>query len=178
MSRFPEWLTTVTVVACTAVATGAGGGSLAEEALALCHAATRRDVVREDVLARGLALAEAAVARDEADARAHLAVFCNLGRITRSRGVGLGTLADVRRLVRIIEVAARLSPDDPDVLAARGALLVELPRMLGGDPSTGEKLLRRALALAPANCEAAAHLARALAARGVAGEAAALHRGC
>ena len=42
-----------------------------------------------------------------------------------------------------------LAPDYPAALAAKGEMLVELPRLLGGDPQEGERLLRRAVALDP-----------------------------
>ena len=42
-----------------------------------------------------------------------------------------------------------LAPDYPAALAAKGEMLVELPRLLGGDPREGERLLRRAVALDP-----------------------------
>lgn len=129
-------------------------------------------------LREGLALAERALVTDPADARAYLAVFCNLGRLTQDEGLGLSAVGAVRRLARMIDDAARLAPDDPDVLAARGAFLLELPRVFGGDPTTGESLLRRALVLAPSHCEAASRLARALEASGRVAEAAALPHHC
>ena len=44
-----------------------------------------------------------------------------------------------------------LAPDDPDLLVAKGALLLELPWFLGGDAKQGEGLLRAALAKDPSN---------------------------
>ncbi|HEV7734716.1 MAG TPA: hypothetical protein VGR62_21265 [Candidatus Binatia bacterium] len=172
-------LTGLAVATLLAQAVGAGAEPLAEEALSACKAAVAAPgVVHEELLERGLHLAEAALARDEADARAHLAEFCNLGRLTEARGLGFAAMSAVRRLRRTIDDATRLAPDDPEILAARGAFLVELPRLLGGDPVTGEALLRRAVALAPSNCDVASRLAQVLVQRGVADEAAALRDHC
>jgi len=104
------------------------------------------------VLARGLARAEEAVSTEPQDAVAHFAVFCNLGKILEMKrhGAGLfGTLGDLRRVQREIDIALALAPDYPAALAAKGEMLVELPRLLGGDPREGERLLRRAVALDP-----------------------------
>ncbi len=177
MSR--RLLPRLAAVTLLAYAASAGAAPLAEEALTACKAAVAAPgVVHEDLLQRGLHLAEAALARDEADARAHLAEFCNLGRLTEARGLGFSAMSAVRRLRRTIEDATRLAPDDPEILAARGAFLVELPRLFGGDVATGEALLRRAVALAPSNCDAATRLARLLAQRGAVDEAAAVRGGC
>ncbi len=157
----------------------ASGTTLADESLQACRqAASVTGEERQARLRRGLSLAEAALASDPQNARAHLAAFCNQGRLAQEAGIGLSALSAVKELARIIEDAERLAPDDADILTARGAFLLELPRLLGGDPATGESLLRRSLALAPSNCEAAGYLARALEAQGRRDEAATLLGGC
>ena len=107
----------------------------ANDAIALCAAADAAPPeARVALLARGLALAESAVALDERSARAHYAVVCNLGKATGLGGVGLGTWQAVRRLGHEIDLTIALAPNDPEALAAKGAFLVKLPRWLGGDP--------------------------------------------
>jgi hypothetical protein len=131
------------------------------EALALCEAAD--DLPPQErrlLLARGLEIAEAAVAADGSDAKAHFAVFCTLGKQVREAGVSLGALADLRRLRREIDVALDLDPGDSAALAAKGAMLLELPRWLGGDPRDGEALLHAALRLDPRNRAARDYLER------------------
>lgn len=140
------------------------------EALALCDAAAREPAAaaRSALLERGLALGEAAVAADDGDAAAHFAIFCNLGRRLQLRPLGWGSLAAVRRVRRAIDRALVLAPDSPQVLTAKGVMLLELPRLFGGDAAEGARLLRRVLDLSPGFTAAA----RALAER--AGDAAAL----
>jgi hypothetical protein len=127
------------------------GSTHAHEALALCDASTWETdrEVRLTLLDRGLAAAESAVEEDDADAAAHFAVFCNLGRRLQLRSVGLLTLFDIRRLRREIDRTLELAPRSPGVLTAKGAMLLQLPRLLGGDASEGERLIRRALELEP-----------------------------
>lgn len=127
------------------------GSSRAHEALALCDAATRETdrQVSLTLLDRGLATAESAIGEDDADAAAHFAVFCNLGRQLQLRSIGLLTFFDVRRLRREIDRTLELAPHSPGVLTAKGVLLLRLPRLLGGDTSEGERLIRRALEVAP-----------------------------
>jgi hypothetical protein len=127
------------------------GSPRAHEALALCDASTRETdrQVRLTLLGRGLAAAESAVGDDDADAAAHFAVFCNLGRQLQLRSIGLLTFFDVRRVRREIDRALELAPRSPGVLTAKGLMLIQLPRLLGGDTSEGERLIRRALELAP-----------------------------
>ena len=98
---------------------------------------------------RGLATAESAIGEDDADAAAHFAVFCNLGRQLQLRSIGFLTFFDVRRLRREIDRTLELAPHSPGVLTAKGVLLLRLPRLLGGDTSEGERLIRRALEVAP-----------------------------
>ena len=51
-----------------------------------------------------------------------------------------------------------LAPNHAEALAAKGALLIKLPRWLGGDRREAEVWLRRALAVDPANATARAYL--------------------
>src|SRR5262245_36752239 len=123
---------------------------LAGDALALCTRADRLDAAeRPAALERALALAERARARDEHLARAHFAVFCSLGRLVELRGIGLRTLGSVATVRESIERAAALAPNDVDILVGRGALLLRLPRLLGGDSTEAERCLRRAIELDP-----------------------------
>ena len=162
-------------VALLALASGARaadppGTPLANQALAICNAEAPTPAERRANLARGLALAEEAVAADERDAKAHFAVFCNLGNDLKLRGA-LQSLFAVRRLRREIDRTLELAPDYADALVGKGDLLIELPRLLGGDAAEGERLLRAALRVDPDYIDAHLGLARALAARGARDEA-------
>src|SRR4030095_2702907 len=144
------------LVLCAVVARGGQPepvGPATTEAVALCNEADRvSGAGRSPVLARGLARAEEAVRADPQDAVAHFAVFCNLGKRLEMmrRGGGLfGTLGDLGRVRKEIDIALALAPDYAAALAAKGEMLVEMPRLLGGDPREGERLLRRAVALDP-----------------------------
>ena len=129
------------------------------DALALCAAADRlTPEEREPALARGLELADAALALDDRSARAHFAVVCNLGKATSLAGIGFRTFGAVYRLRREVDRTLTLAPDDPDALAAKGALLVKLPRWLGGDGVEARHWLRRALTVDPLNATARAYL--------------------
>jgi hypothetical protein len=148
------------------------GSSDATEALALCKRAdTLQGDERDAALAHGMALAESALAADAGDARAHFAAVCNLGKQMESSGIGIGQLLNLRRLRRELDAALALAPGDADALVAKGALLLHLPRLLGGDVEEAEALLRRALVAEPDNDEARCYLAQALSARGAADEA-------
>jgi len=128
------------------------------EALAMCERADElAGEERTRLLARGLELAEDAVAADDSDARAHFAVFCNLGKQMQEAGVARQSLA-VGRLKRELDSALELAPDDPQMLVAKGAFLVELPAFLGGDSERGRAVLRAALAKDPGNHTARRYL--------------------
>lgn len=132
-----------------------------DKALNLCKSADRVTGSEKLLLLdRGLALAEHAVAVDDADAEGHFAVFCNLGREMQLRPLSLGSLGAVRRLRREIERALDLAPDTTQVLVAKAMFLLELPRFLGGDPIEAERLLHRAVELDPAYASAHFALAR------------------
>jgi hypothetical protein len=155
------------------------GSSTARESLTLCERAEGLSGnERDDLLTRGMALAEAAVAADGRDALAHYAIVCNLGNQMESGGLGFGQLVRLPRLRRELDVTLELAPDDADAMVAKGALLLHLPRLLGGDAAAAEELLRHALAVEPDNGNASCYLAQALSARGAEAEARALHSHC
>ncbi len=155
------------------------GSSAAGESLALCERADGLSAdQRAEALERGMALAEHALAADASDALAHFATVCNLGKQMEAAGLGLGQLLNLRRLRRALDVTLELAPGDADALLAKGALLLRLPRLLGGDAGHAETLLRRALAAEPSNGTVRCYLARALNARGAADEARALLPHC
>ena len=148
------------------------GSPRVDESLALCNRAPKAPPAeRAALLARGLKLAEEAVAANEKDAKAHFAVFCNVGKQMELRGISLKSAVDVRRLRREIDRTLELAPDYSDALVGKGALLLDLPRLLGGDPAEGERLLRAALRVDPDYVDARLKLARALDARGAKDEA-------
>jgi len=167
----------VTLTAAGTVRALPPGSSLAEESLRLCLTADeRREEERHEVFARGRDLAEAALAVDAKDARAHFALFCNLGR--RLQSSPIPHPVEVMRALRAMDAALALAPDDPDVMTAKGALMLNLPRLLGGDPHDGETWLRRALAADPGQCAARRYLADVLVQRGAVDEARALREAC
>ena len=129
--------------------------AVARAALAMCRSVNT--MAPEERLARldeGLALAEAAMLADPSSALAHFAAFCNRGKRLQMAGFSFGAFGEVRRLRREIDRALTLAPEWPEALAGKGAMLVALPRLLGGDVEEGERLLKRALTLDPTNVEA------------------------
>ena len=130
-------------------------------ALTLCEEADQLSGdERRRVLLRGLELAEAAVAADPYDAKAHFAVFCNLGKQLQSHRPGPHDFMAVGRLKREIDTALALAPGDSDLLAAKGTLLLALPWFLGGDARQGEELLRATLVKDPDNAVARRYLSK------------------
>lgn len=127
----------------------------AREALAICRGVGALPVEeRLATLDQGLAMAERAALDDPTDALAQYASFCNRGKRLQIVGFTFGALAEIRRLRREIDRALELVADWPDALAGKGAMLIALPRLLGGDAAEGERLLHRALELDPTNVEA------------------------
>jgi tetratricopeptide (TPR) repeat protein len=155
------------------------GSPAAAAALALC---ARADGLAGEAksanLAQARALAEQVLAGDRRDALAHFALFCTIGREMKDPGLGLRQLVALPRLRRELDTTLELAPNDPDALAAKGAMLLSLPRLLGGNADEAERLLRQALAADPANDDARCYLSRALSARGADSEARALQPGC
>ena len=127
----------------------------AREALAICRGVG--ELAAGQRLARleeGLTMAERATLDDPTNALAQFAAFCNRGKRLQIVGFTFGALSELRRLRREIDRALELAPEWPEALAGKGAMLVALPRILGGDVVEGERLLRRALELDPENAEA------------------------
>jgi tetratricopeptide (TPR) repeat protein len=143
----------------------ASAGPAAREALAICERADALPTEeRAALLAIGLDRAEEAAKVDPYDAAAHMAVFCNLGKRLRDRS-GWGLLAafgDLGRARTAVDAALALVPDYPGALAGKGQMLAELPRWLGGDRREAERLLRRAVAIEPADARMRLMLANVL----------------
>jgi hypothetical protein len=134
----------------------------AREALMICQSV--EGLPESEQLARldrGLALAERAIAERPDDPVGHFAAFCNRGRRLQLEGLSLHLFGEMRQTRRDLERALELVPDWPDAIAAKGAMLLALPRSLGGDRTEGERLLRRAVALDPSNLEARRRLEEA-----------------
>lgn len=140
---------------CVAAATCAAAASGSPEARAAIEMCQQSDDAPPDersaLLAAGLARAEAAVAADARDAAAHFAIFCNLGKslMHRSAWKLFSALSDLRRAKAEVDLALSLMPDYAAALAGKGAMLAQLPRMLGGDKAEGARLLLRAVAVSP-----------------------------
>lgn len=106
----------------------------------------------------GLQYAERAVAANDDDADAHFAVFANRGRIMMLDGVvpnPFNLYVINRELNRTLE----LDPNHTDALAAKGGMLRQLPRLLGGNLREAARYLRRAIELDPSAVGARVELA-------------------
>jgi tetratricopeptide (TPR) repeat protein len=117
-------------------------------------------------------LAERAVALDGQLADAHFALFCSLGE--RSRIDGEKTPAAVfgfTKVMRELDRTLELNPDHLDALSSKGAFLIKLPALLGGDTKKGEEMLRRVIQRDPRAISARLTLAKTYAARGKDAEA-------
>ena len=138
-------------LSCGAVwAADPAGTPLSRAALAACDSVSQQPLPsRAALLDRTLKDAEQALASNEKDALAHFAVFCTLGERMQLDGVSLAAISNLRRLRREIDRTLELAPDFADALAGKGALLTDLPRVLGGDAAAGERVLRQALVVEP-----------------------------
>lgn len=104
------------------------------------------DALRRAAYARALEHAERAVDLMPESAEAHFLVFGSEGRLAQLDGLATAALKLVALNRRLDEVL-RLDPNHANALAARGGMLVKLPRLLGGDTDEGVALLERSVAL-------------------------------
>ncbi|MEO8340715.1 MAG: hypothetical protein ABI604_13515 [Nitrospirota bacterium] len=110
---------------------------------------------------KGQALGERAVALDDQSADAHFALFCNLGELMRVDGeLNITSIMGFRRMTKELDRTLELAPDHLDALSAKGAFLLRLPSLLGGDKEKGEKLLRYVLLKSPQSVNARLSLAK------------------
>jgi len=107
---------------------------------------TTDDGERRAAYARALDHANRAVALVPDSAEAHFLVFGSEGRLAQLDGLATAALKLVSLNKQLDEVL-RLDPDHANALAARGGMLMKLPRLLGGDPEQGIRLLERAVSL-------------------------------
>lgn len=139
----------------------------AQRAIRICETIESTPPSRQEThLAAGISLAERAIARFPDEPRAHFALFCTLGRQIEHRGTPMRSVFDVRRVRGAVEKALALEPNYIDAMVAHGALLGRLPWLLGGDPETGEALIRRAIRLDPGFLPARRELAEMLRSQG------------
>jgi len=120
---------------------------------------------------RGKTLAQQAVAQDDNSADAHFALFCNEGELMRLDGESISSLLALRSLMAELDRTLALKPDHTDALAAKGTMLLRLPRLLGGDPTTGEQMLRQVVQQDPNAFSSRITLAKTCNARGARNEA-------
>lgn len=134
-----------------AIETKATASTLSARSLAECERGRQAPdrSTREAAFAKGLELAERAVALDDDDASAHFAVFCNKGEILRLDGEKISSVFEFRDVMRELDRTLALEPDHLKAMASKGILLIRLPRLLGGDAEAGEALLRKVTARDP-----------------------------
>jgi tetratricopeptide (TPR) repeat protein len=147
---------------------GGPAADLSARSLAECEAGRRADVrdVRKAHFDLGQQLGEQAVAVDEGSADAHFALFCNLGELMRLDGESVTSVFGFRRMMAELDRALELDPGHTDALAAKGTLLVRLPRLLGGDAEKGEAMLRQVIQRDPKAFSSRLTLAKTCEARG------------
>jgi tetratricopeptide (TPR) repeat protein len=104
------------------------------------------DALRRREYETALEHAARAITLLPASADARFAHFAAAGRIAQMDGLARSALKLYSLNAELDEVL-RLNPNHANALAARGGMLVKLPRLLGGDTKKGISLLERAVAL-------------------------------
>jgi hypothetical protein len=146
---------------------------LARKGLAECEdgrRATDHDA-RQAHFTKGKELGDQAVALDDKNPDAHFAVFCNMGELMRIDGESISSVLSLRSLMAELDRTLALDPNHCNALAAKGTLLIRLPRLLGGDPVRGESMLRDVLVKDPNAVESRLTLAKTVVKRGERDEA-------
>jgi len=122
--------------------------------------------VRLSHFERGRALAEKAVELDNKSADAHFALFCSIGERMRANGEVLFSVFEYGRMMEALDQTLLLNPNHLDALSSKGTILIEVPRLLGGNPEKGEAMLRQVIKEAPESINARMVVARSCAERG------------
>ena len=115
---------------------------------------------------RGQELAEKAVALDDRSADAHFALFCSIGERMRANGEVLFSIFEYGRMMDALDQTLLLNPHHIDALSSKGTILIEVPRLLGGDPEKGEVMLRQVIKDDPDSINARMVVARSCSDRG------------
>ena len=115
---------------------------------------------------RGQVLAEKAVALDDRSADAHFALFCSIGERMRANGEVLFSIFEYGRMMDALDQTLLLNPHHIDALSSKGTILIEVPRLLGGDPEKGEVMLRQVIKDDPDSINARMVVARSCSDRG------------
>lgn len=156
-----------TPVASSTLPSDPPGTPESREALRICHRAQATAGADGEVLLdRSLEQADRAIAADDRDALAYFARFCALGEQARRSGASLSSLVKLWQIRDAVDRTLKLAPEYSDALHGKGAFLCSVPRLLGGDPEEGERLVRRALEIDPEYVGARLFLAERLLVRG------------
>ena len=115
---------------------------------------------------RGQAFAEKAVKLDNRSADAHFALFCSIGERMRANGEVLFSVFEYGRMMEALDQTLLLNPNHMDALSSKGTILIEVPRLLGGDPEKGEVMLRKVIENDPESINARMVVARSCSDRG------------
>ncbi len=120
---------------------------LTKQALGECQDGRRAkdSKIRIAHFERGRALAEKAVELDKGSADAHFALFCSIGERMRANGEVLFSVFEYGRMTDALDQTLILDPDHIDALSSKGTILIEVPRLFGGDPEKGEAMLRQVI---------------------------------
>jgi tetratricopeptide (TPR) repeat protein len=138
--------------AATAAASPASSNEEGQRELALAKQALDRGEAASDDDSRRRAYEEAKQHADRAvtlmpdNADARFAQFGADGRLAQLGGMAVAALQLVKANKQLDEVL-RLDPNHANALAARGGMLMKLPRLLGGNTKKGVEYLERAVAL-------------------------------
>lgn len=95
---------------------------------------------------------------ENADAR--FVLFAAKGRVAQMGGLASAALA-LSSLNSELDEVLRLDPDHADALAARGGMLMKLPRLMGGNTTKGIEHLERAVEINPTGAGTRLELAEA-----------------
>ena len=141
---------------------------LTNQAMDECQAGRRAkdSNIRLDHFERSRALAEKAVELDNRSADAHFALFCSIGERMRANGEVLFSVFEYGRMMDALDQTLELNPNHTDALSSKGTILIEVPRLFGGDPEKGEVMLRKVIKDAPDSINARMVVARSCAERG------------